>query len=132
MFSHVCTLYIIQSIICKPQRFLFCLRCMYSHCAVCVHQRFLFCLLPYLFSEWHIVPQLCVQIKQSRVYSRKALAECKASRRLGKQIRGLSRFLSKAHPAAVFPRKFILCHKTQKRMLKTLHLAHPPLPILIL
>ena len=82
------------------------------------------------FSEWHIVPQLCVQIKQSRVYSRKALAECKASRRLGKQIRGLSRFLSKAHPAAVFPRKFILCHKTQKRMLKTLHLAHPPLPIL--
>ena len=47
------------------------------------------------FSEWHIVPQLCVQIKQSRVYSRKALAECKASRRLGKQMRGLYMFLLK-------------------------------------
>ena len=67
----------------------------------CKRQRFLFCLSPYLFSKWHIVPQLCVQLKQSRVYSRKALAECKASRRLGKQIRGLSRFLSIAHPAAV-------------------------------
>ena len=66
-----------------------------SQCAVCVHLRFLFCLSPHLFSEWHIVPQLCIQIKQSRVYSRKALAGCKASRRLGKQIRGLSRFLSK-------------------------------------
>ena len=72
-------------------------------------QRFLFCLSPYLFSEWHIVPQLCIQIKQSRVHSRKALYECKASRRLGKQMRcfyrflststyWLSRFLSKAHP----------------------------------
>ena len=77
--------------------FLFCLRCMYSQCTVCVHQRFLFCLSPYLFSEWHIVPQLCIQLKQSRVYSRKALAGCKASRRLGKQIRGLYRFLSKVH-----------------------------------
>ena len=38
-------------------------------------QRFLFCLSPYLFSEWHIVPQLCIQIKQSRVHSRKALYE---------------------------------------------------------
>lgn len=28
---------------------------------------------PYLFSEWHIVPQLCIQIKQSRTRSRKAL-----------------------------------------------------------
>ena len=99
MFSHVCTLYIIRSIIYEPQRFVFCLRCMYSHCAVCVHQRFLFCLSPYLFSEWHIVPQLCVQLKQLRVYSRKALAECKASRRLGKRIRGLYRFLSKLPPS---------------------------------
>ena len=70
---------------------------MYSQCAVCGSHWFLFCLSPYLFSEWHIVPQLCIQIKQSRVHSRKALSECKASRRLGKQIRGLSRFLSKAH-----------------------------------
>ena len=68
--------------------------------AVCEHQRFLFCLSPYLFSEWHKVPQLYIQIKQSRVHSRKALYECKASRRLEKQIRGLSRFLSKAHLAA--------------------------------
>ena len=67
----------------------------YSLYSVCVSQRFLFCLSLYMFSEWHLVPQLCIQIKQSRVYSRKALAECKASRRLGKQIRGLSRFLSK-------------------------------------
>ena len=37
---------------------------MYSQSAVCMPQRFLFCLSPYLFSEWHIVPQLCVQIKQ--------------------------------------------------------------------
>ena len=71
-----------------------------SQWAVCVHQRFLFCLSPYLFSEWHIVPQLYIQIKQSRVYSRKALGGCKASRRLGKQMRCLSRFLSNAHPAA--------------------------------
>ena len=97
---------------------------MYSQCAVCVHQRFLFCLSPYLFSEWHIVPQLCVQIKQSRVYSRKALAECKVSRRLRKQIRGLYRFLSKAHPAAVFPRKFILCHKTGKGGCPRLFILH--------
>ena len=73
-----------------------------SQCAVCVHQRFLFCLSPYMFSEWHIVPQLCIQIKQSRVYSRKALAGCKASRRLGKQIRGLSRFLSNFHSTSGF------------------------------
>ena len=66
-----------------------------SYRVICKPQRFLFCLSPYLFSEWHIVPQLCIQIKQSRVYSRKALAGCKASRRLGKQIRGLYRFLSK-------------------------------------
>ena len=76
---------------------------------VCKSQRFLFCLSPYLFSEWHIVPLLSIQTKQSRVHSRKALSECKASRRLGKQIRcfyrflststyWLSRFLSKAHP----------------------------------
>ena len=58
------------------------------------HQQFLFCLSPHLFSEWHIVPQLCIQTKQSRVHSRKALYECKASRRLGKLIRSLSRFLS--------------------------------------
>ena len=74
-------------------------------------QRFLFCLLPYLFSEWHKVPQLYIQIKQSRVHSRKALSEWKASRRLGKQMRcfyrflststyWLSRFLSKVHLAA--------------------------------
>ena len=67
-----------------------------------IRQRFLFCLSPYLFSEWHIVPQLCIQIKQSRVHSRKALYECKASRRLGKQIRSLSRFLSKFHLVAAF------------------------------
>ena len=66
--------------------------------AVCKPQRFLFCLSPYLFSEWHIVPQLYIQIKQSRVHSRKALYECKASRRLGKQIRCFYRFLSKGHP----------------------------------
>ena len=64
----------------------------------CNPQRFLFCLLPYQFSEWHIVPLLCIHIKQSRVHSRKALYECKASRRLGKQIRCFYRFLSKAHP----------------------------------
>ena len=74
----------------------------YSQCAVCGFQRFLFCLSPYLFSRWHIVPQLCIQIKQSRVHSRKALSECKASRRLGKQIRCFYRFLSKAHPAAPY------------------------------
>ena len=60
----------------------------------CIRQRFLFCLSSYLFSEWHIVPQLYIQIKQSRTRSRKALSGCKASRRLGKHIRGLSRFLS--------------------------------------
>ena len=83
------------------------------------HQWFLFCLSPYLFSKWHIVPQLYIQIKQSRVHSRKALYECKASRRLGKQMRcfyrflststyWLSRFLSKAHPVVpyiAFPKK---------------------------
>ena len=58
-------------------------------------QRFLFCLSPHVFSEWHIVPQLSIHIKQSRVYSRKALYGWKASRRLGKQMRGLYRFLSK-------------------------------------
>ena len=73
---------------------------MYSQCAVCGSHWFLFCLSPYLFSEWHIVPLLCIQIKQSRVHSRKALSECKASRRLGKQIRCFYRFLFKAHPAA--------------------------------
>lgn len=92
---------------------------MYSQCAVCGFQRFLFCLSPYLFSEWHIVPLLCIQIKQSRVHSRKALSECKASRRLGKQMRcfyrflststyWLSRFLPKAHPVVpyiAFPKK---------------------------
>lgn len=36
-------------------------------------QWILFCLSPYLFSEWHIVPQLCIQIKQSRTRSHKAL-----------------------------------------------------------
>ena len=117
----------------SPQRFLFCLRCMYSQCAVCVHQRFLFrlrcmysqsavcaptvlfCLSSYLFSEWHIVPQLYIQIKQSRVYSRKALYECKASRRLGKQIRGLSRFLFNPMPS---------CHKTEKGGCPRLSILH--------
>ena len=75
---------------------------MYSQCAVCGSHWFLFCLSPYLFSEWHIVPQLYIQIKQSRVHSRKALSECKASRRLGKQIRCFYRFLSKAHPYSRF------------------------------
>ena len=69
---------------------------------VCRFQRFLFCLSPYLFSEWHIVPLLCIQIKQSRVHSRKALYECKASRRLGKQMRCFYQFLSKAHPYSRF------------------------------
>ena len=79
---------------------------------VCKSQRFLFCLSPHLFSEWHIVPQLYIQIKQSRVHSRKALYECKASRRLGKQIRGLSRFLSKAHLAAptIYPTTLTTTH----------------------
>lgn len=75
---------------------------MYSQCAVCGYHWFLFCLSPYLFSEWHKVPQLYIQIKQSRVHSRKALYECKASRRLGKQIRCFYRFLSKAHPATPY------------------------------
>ena len=81
---------------------------MYSQCAVCGYHWFLFCLLPYLFSEWHIVPLLCIQIKQSRVHSRKALYECKASRRLGKQMRCFYRFLSKAQPIVpyiAFPKK---------------------------
>ena len=65
-------------------------------------QRFLSCLSSYLFSEWHIVPQLYIQIKQSRTCSRKALDGWKASRRLGKRIRGLSRFLSNHHSASVF------------------------------
>ena len=78
----------------KLQRFLFCLRLDVFSVLCLLAQRVLFCLSPYLFSEWHIVPQLYIQIKQSRVHSRKALSECKASRRLGKQIRGLSRFLS--------------------------------------
>ena len=69
---------------------------------VCKSQWFLFCLSPYLFSEWHIVPQLCIHIKQSRVHSRKALYECKASRILGKLMRCFYRFLSKAHPAAPY------------------------------
>ena len=60
------------------------------------------CLSPYMFSEWHIVPLLYIQIKQSRTRSRKALAGWKASRRLGKRIRGLSRFLSNHHSASVF------------------------------
>ena len=110
--------------ICKPQRFLFCLRLyvfsMHSLRAPTVlvlfvtasvsrmmstvlhAQRFLFCLSPYLFFEWHIVPLLCIHIKQSRVHSRKALYECKASRRLGKQIWCFYRFLSTAHPAAPY------------------------------
>ena len=75
---------------------------MYSQCAVCGSHWFLFCLSPYLFSGWHIVPQLCIQIKQSRVHSRKALYECKASRRLGKRMRCFYRFLSKAHPYSRF------------------------------
>ena len=50
----------------------------------------------------HIVPQLYIHIKQSRVHSRKALYECKASRRLGKQMRCFYRFLSKAQPYSRF------------------------------
>ena len=97
----------------------------------CKRQRFLFCLSPYLFSEWHIVPQLCIQIKQSRVHSRKALAGCKASRRLGKQIRGLSRFLSKStlqqflsksHPIA----GFAIQHPLPTKMAKSLSAPHNP------
>ena len=50
------------------------------------------CLSPYIFSEWHIVPLLYIQIKLSRACSRKALYGCKASRRLGKYIRGFNCF----------------------------------------
>ncbi len=50
------------------------------------------CLSPYIFSEWHNVPLLYIQTKLSRACSRKALAECKASRRLGKYIRGFGGF----------------------------------------
>ena len=46
------------------------------------------CLSPYVFSVWHIVPLLYIQIKLSRACSRKALSICKASRRLRKYIRG--------------------------------------------
>ena len=46
------------------------------------------CLSPYIFSEWHIVPLLYIQIKLLRACSRKALYGCKASRRLGKYMRG--------------------------------------------
>ena len=60
------------------------------------------------------MPQLCVQIKQSRTRSRKALAECKASRKLGKQIRGLYMFLLKPTLQQSLPLKLILCHKTEK------------------
>ena len=58
------------------------------------------------FSEWHIVPQLCIQLKLSRVYSRKALAGCKASRRLGKQMRGFSGFCLKPTLLHHLPNKF--------------------------
>ena len=50
------------------------------------------CLSPYIFSEWHIVPLLYIQIKLSRACSRKALYGCKASRRLGKYMRGFIGF----------------------------------------
>ena len=50
------------------------------------------CLSPNVFSEWHIVPLLYIQIKLSRACSRKALYGCKASRRLGKYIRGFIGF----------------------------------------
>ena len=43
---------------------------------------------PYIFTEWHIVPLLYIQIKLERACSRKTLAEGKASRRLGKYIGG--------------------------------------------
>ena len=76
------------------------------------------------FHEWHIVPQLCVQIKQSRTRSRKALAECKASRRLGKQIRGLYMFLLKPTLQQSLPLKLILCHKTEKGGCPRLSILH--------
>ena len=50
------------------------------------------CLSPYMFSEWHIVSLLYIQIKLSRACSRKALYGCKASRRLGKYMRGFIGF----------------------------------------
>ena len=43
---------------------------------------------PYIFTEWHIVPLLYIQLKLERACSRKTLAEGKASRRLGKYIGG--------------------------------------------
>ena len=43
---------------------------------------------PNIFTEWHIVPLLYIQIKLERACSRKTLAEGKASRRLGKYIGG--------------------------------------------
>ena len=48
-------------------------------------------------------------------YSRKALAGWKASRRLGKQIRGLSRFLFNPMPS---------CHKTEKGGCSRLSILH--------
>ena len=82
---------------CNPQRFSLLSMCLfYKWCPQsCKHQRFLFCLSMYLFSEWHIVPLLYIQIKQSRTRSRKALSGWKASRRLGKQIRVFSGFCLK-------------------------------------
>ena len=92
----VFVLQVVSTVLQSPTVFiLFTITMLYSQCAVCVHQRFLFCLSPYLFSEWHIVPQLCVHIKQLRTHSRKALYERKASRRLGKQMRGFSGFCLK-------------------------------------
>ena len=92
----VFVLQVVSTVLQSPTVFiLFTITMLYSQCAVCVHQRFLFCLSPYLFSEWHIVPLLYIQIKQSRTRSRKALAGCKASRRLGKQMRGFSGFCLK-------------------------------------
>ena len=35
-----------------------------SYRVICKPQWFLFCLSPYLFSEWHIVPQLYMNEKQ--------------------------------------------------------------------
>ena len=81
-FSYVYDVCILNAQFKSPYGFYSVYDRMYSLCAVYKPQRFLFCLSPYLFSEWHIVPQLYVQIKQSRVYSRKALYECKASRRV--------------------------------------------------
>ena len=76
---------------CKPNQtyvlMFFCLKII-----TCTRVFCFLCLSPYIFTEWHIVPLLYIQIKLSRACSRKALYGCKASRRLGKYMRGFNCF----------------------------------------